>query len=451
MSNIGTFLNRLPPQDIEAERCVLGGILLANESIDDVTGIIKTGHFYVDAHRRLFHAMSEMYQSGHRGIDVVTLRDELTRRGELDLIGGVPYLMQLMEVVPNAFNAAYYAGLVKECWARREIINAATAAIEAAHIGHVESADTLATVEAKFRAIDTGDGTGLVDMRETMQAALDVLVDRMANDTPPDIGLSTGWRCLDDLVTGFKAGWMIVIAARPGVGKTGIVGAITTATVKSREAVLFFSLEMSGSELALRMLSSEARVKSDTIKQGRPDEIEMYELSNAVNAMQDWPLTINERANITMAEVCAMIRRSITRQRIKLVVIDYLQLVQADDRKQPREQQIADMTRKLKVTAKECGVPIILLCQLNREAAKRKDQRPQLSDLRESGSIEQDADVVMLLHRPDMIDPDDRAGEVDVIVAKNRHGPIGTATLTFDKSIMRYRDAGEFEKPSEEF
>lgn len=451
MTNIGSILDAVPPQDLEAERCLLGGVLLVNESLDVVGGIVATCHFYTDANRRIFKAMSDLYNAGHRGIDVVTLRDELSRRGELDHVGGTQYLLQLLETVPHAAHAEYYAKLVRKCWIRRSIIEAATESIKEAHMGHVECDETLATVTKKFRDIDSGDGSGMVNMPEMVQSMLDVIVDRMANDTPPDMGLPTGWQGLDQIITGIKKDWLVVLASRPAVGKTAIVGSIAAHTVKRGDAVMLFSLEMSGTELGLRMLACESRVSGARISHGKLEEVDQYEINRAGIEMKLWPLSINERAGISITEVCAMIRQGVTRDRTKLVIIDYLQLMKPADVKAPREQQISAMTRMLKVTAKDTHVPIILLCQLNREATKGKDQTPKIHHLRESGAVEQDADVVLLLHRPDTIDPNDRPGQVDVIVAKNRHGPMGTATLTFDKSIMRFRDAGEFQRPEKEF
>ncbi len=444
---IGDFMDKVPPQDLEAERCVLGSILLVNDAIDEVQSQITHACFYMDAHRRIFKAIQEMYETGVRGIDAVTLRDELTRRAELDVVGGTPYLLQLLATVPHAAHAEYYAKIVREKWLQRSLIEACTESLKEAYHGHDDVEDILSKAEQRiFSIVENGaniDKMALGDIMDDAFARIFARIDAEGTTS----GLTSGFSGLNEITGGFQETELIVLAARPSMGKTALVCNFALAGAATDAGVLIFSLEMSGLELAERFLCMQAKVDGHKVRQGDLDEIEQHALLEAANVLKKYPLYIDDQAGRTMSQIASISRRLKRRFDIKIIIIDYLQLIESDDKNMPREQQVSTITRRLKFLAKDLRVPVIALAQLNRGVETREDKRPRLADLRESGAIEQDADIVMFLHRPDAYDPEDRPGEADLIMAKNRHGPIGTVELVWLKKSLKFGDKSPIADP----
>ena len=444
---IGDFMDKVPPQDLEAERCVLGSILLVNDSIDEVQSQITHTCFYMDAHRRIFKAIHEMYEAGTRGIDAVTLRDELTRRAELDVVGGTPYLLQLLETVPHAAHAEYYAKIVREKWLQRSLIEACTESLKEAYHGHEDVEDILSKAEQRiFSIVENGANIDKMALGDIMDDAFARIFARIDSEGTTS-GLTSGFSGLNEITGGFQETELIVLAARPSMGKTALVCNFALAGAATDAGVLIFSLEMSGLELAERFLCMQAKVDGHKVRKGDLDEIEQHALLEAANVLKKYPLYIDDQAGRTMSQIASISRRLKRRFDIKIIIIDYLQLIESDDKNMPREQQVSTITRRLKFLAKDLRVPVIALAQLNRGVETREDKRPRLADLRESGAIEQDADIVMFLHRPDAYDPEDRPGEADLIMAKNRHGPIGTVELVWLKKSLKFGDKSPIADP----
>lgn len=437
-------LTKLPPQSLDAERSVLGSVLLLNERLDDVLEIIQPRSFYSDAHRTLFDTIVSMREAGKLAIDAVTLATELDRRGLLEEVGGAGYLAEILAVVPHAGNAVHYARIVREKWVQRDIIYASTETLDEAYAGADDVESLLSRAEQRMFAISLQQESGkTLDLRSILLEAWPRLLDRRDSDEATS-GLSSGFYEVDRYTSGFQPAELIILAARPSMGKTAFVCNCSLNMADPRRGghgVLVFSLEQAKEELAERFLSIHARVDGQKLRQGTFDDSEHDQLVKASELLSAFPLFIDDQPGRTMSQIAAVSRRIHRQQKgLGAVVIDYLQLIEAEDKNMPREQQIASITRRLKFLAKELRIPVIALSQLNRGVESRDDKKPRLSDLRESGAIEQDADVVMFLHRPDAYDSKDRPGEADLIIAKNRGGPIGIARLVWIKQQLRFGD-----------
>ncbi len=435
------FQGKLPPQNLEAEMSVLASILLMPDAIDEVGDVLIADHFYADRHQKMFAAISHMYENGVRGIDAVTLAEELDRRKQFEEIGGPEYLAKVMEAVPNAAHAKYYAKIVRDRYIQRSLVYACTEILEECYSGTQETESVLHAAEQRvFSILEQQENTEKVTLH-------DILIDAFARiqsrkDLAGSIsGLSTGFIDLDAQLNGFQGSELIILAARPSMGKTAFVCNIAESVVgDSKQSCLFFSLEMSKLELAERLLCIRGKVNGHRLRAGLWDELEHESLLKAASELSEMPLFIDDQPGRSMPQISAVARRIHRRHGLKLIIIDYLQLIEPEEKNAPREQQIAQITRRLKYLAKEINIPVIALAQLNRGVELREDKRPRLADLRESGAIEQDADVVMFLNRPAAYDPEDRPGEADVIVAKNRNGPIGSVTLSWLSDSMRFAD-----------
>jgi replicative DNA helicase len=439
--------DRLPPQDLDAERSVLGSVLLHNDAIDEVLQHVQAASFYADAHQRMFRAVQDMYESGTRGIDPVTLGHELEKRGDLAEIGGVPYIMQVLETVPHAAHAAYYARIVREKWLRRTLIDACTDILRDSYHGGDDVEEIVARAEKRiFDIAEDQQSLDKLALKDILEDTFERIFHRMDQEGTIS-GLHTGFHGLDEVTSGFQSSELLVLAARPSMGKTALVCNFALSVAAAKHGVLLFSLEQSNLELAERFLAIHARINGHKLRQGDLDEVEQHGLMEAANELREFPLFIDDTAGRTVSQIAAVSRRMKRHPGVGLVVIDYLQLVESDDRNLPREQQISTITRRLKFLAKDLSVPVIALAQLNRGVEQREDKRPRLADLRESGAIEQDADIVMFLHRPEAYDPEDRPGEADLIVAKNRNGPIGNVPLTWLKEQLRFADRSPLEVP----
>ncbi|TXT22140.1 MAG: replicative DNA helicase [Planctomycetota bacterium] len=443
------FQGKLPPQNLEAEMGVLGSILLMHEAIDEVGDVLKFDHFYADRHQKMFAAVMGLYESGVRGIDAVTLAEELDRRKQLDEIGGVEYLAKILEAVPNAAHAKYYAKIVRDRWIQRSLVYSCTEILEECYSGTGETEDVLRSAEQRI--------FGILENQEKVEklALHDILIDtfdriRARMELGGSIsGLSSGFVDLDGQLNGFQGSELIILAARPSMGKTALICNIAESVVSdSKKPCLVFSLEMSKLELAERLLCIRAKVNGHRLRAGTLDEVEHEALMNAASQLSETPMFIDDQPGRSMPQIGAVARRLQRRFGLSIIIIDYLQLIEPEDKMAPREQQVALITRRLKYLSKELNIPVIALAQLNRGVELREDKRPRLADLRESGSIEQDADVVMFLHRPAAYDPEDRPGEADIIIAKNRHGPIGTVSLSWLGDSMRFGDLARIQEPA---
>ena len=442
---------KLPPQDLEAERCVLGSILLYNDAIDDVLQHVRADHFYADPHRRMFAAIQDLYESGTRGIDPVTLGHELQRRNDLAEIGGTPYIVQIIETVPHAAHAEYYAKIVYERWMQRTLIDACTDTLRDAYHGQDDVDELVAKAERRiFEIAERQQNIDKFALRDILKDTFERIFSRMDQEGTLS-GLHTGFTGLDEMTSGFQSSELLVLAARPSMGKTALVCNFALAVAGTGSGALIFSLEQSNLELAERFLAIEAKVNGHKLRQGDLDEVEQYSLDQASLKLREYPLFIDDTAGRTVSQIAAVSRRLKRRHpELSLIIIDYLQLIESDEsanRSITREQQISTITRRLKFLAKDLQVPVIALAQLNRGVEQREDKRPRLADLRESGAIEQDADIVMFLHRPEAYDPEDRPGEADLIVAKNRNGPIGTVPLVWLREQLRFGDRSPLNVP----
>jgi replicative DNA helicase len=432
---------RLPPQNLDAERGVLGSILLMNEAIDEVGESLKAEHFYSDAHQKIYAAIQQLYEKGVRGIDAITLAEELVRRSQFEDVGGAGYLAQILEAVPHAAHVRYYATIVREKWMQRTLIYACTEILSESYDASDDVEGLLQSAERRiFSILESQGDTGSFAISDILLEAFARIEERQ--HTAGDVtGITSGFTDLDHQTTGFQPTELIILAARPSMGKTALVCNIAEAVArKSAKSVLLFSLEQSNLELAERFLSITARIDGHALRSGTLSDAQHDAMVRASDDLSRLPLFIDDKPGRTMTQVAAIARRLHRKSPIGVIIIDYLQLIEPDDKGSPREQQIAQISRRLKFLAKELKVPVIALAQLNRGVELREDKRPRLADLRESGAIEQDADMVMFLHRPDAYDPEDRPGEAEIIVAKHRSGPTGLVRLTWRKEFMRFEN-----------
>ena len=434
-----SFTGKLPPQNLEAEQGALGSILLSPEALDDVVEVLRPDHFYSEANQRIFEAIMRLHERGVKG-DAVTLSEELARNGDTEVVGGDQYLIQVLEAVPNAAHARYYADIVRDRWIQRTLANSCNEILGEVYDGGKDTEDVLASAEQRiFSILEQQEQVEKMNLHDILIDTFDRINARL-EATGDVAGLTTGFSDLDKLTNGLQPTELIILAARPSMGKTALVCNIAEGAAESGTPVLLFSLEQSKLELAERLLCIRARVNGHRLRAGDLDEVEQDQLMVASQELSELKIFIDDVPGRTMAQIGAIARRVKRRWGLGAIIIDYLQLIEPEDKSAPREQQIALISRRLKFLCKEVEAPIIALAQLNRGVELREDKRPRLADLRESGSIEQDADVVMFLHRPAAYDPEDRPGEADVIIAKNRSGPTGQVTLAWISESMKFAD-----------
>lgn len=433
--------SRTMPHDDVAEQSVLGGMLLSKDAIADVVESLRASDFYKPAHETIYEAILSLYGHGSPA-DAITVADELKKRGELTRVGGAAYLHTLIASVPTAANAQYYAEIVKEHAIMRRLIEAGTKIAQLGYANETEVDTLVDQAQAEIYAVTDGNAKeDYVSFSEALEATMREID---ANSNRPDgvYGVPTDFIELDELTGGLHGGQMIVIAARPGVGKSTLALDIArSAAIHHHMATVFFSLEMSRTELAMRILSAEGKISMGRLKKGDLDTEGWTNLATLQGRIDSAPLFIDDSPNMTLMEIRAKCRRLKQRNDLKLVVLDYLQLMSSGKKVESRQQEVSEFSRSLKLLAKELDVPVIALSQLNRGSEQRTDKRPMVSDLRESGSIEQDADMVILLHREDMYNPDsERVGEADMIIAKHRGGPTRTIPLAFSGKYSRFNN-----------
>ncbi|TXL56564.1 replicative DNA helicase [Aeromicrobium terrae] len=432
---------RVPPQDLAAEQSVLGAMLLSKQAIDPASDVLQGRDFYRPAHETIFDTIVDLASRGEPA-DAITVAAELQRQGELARVGGAPYLHTLVAGVPIASNADFYAEIVREKAILRRLIEVGQ---KIAGYGWSEQGEIAEIVDrAHAEVLDVDGSSAGEDYRvigellpETIQE-----IDAIQTRVGELAGLESGFPDLDRLTTGFRPGQMIVVAARPGVGKSTLgLDFCRAASIKQDVPSAIFSLEMTGAEIAMRLLSAEAKVNIHHMRSsGGMSDADWSSVSRVMAKVNSAPITIDDSPNMTMPEIRSKARRIKKQHGLGLLVIDYLQLMTSGKRVENRQVEVSEFSRQIKLLAKELEVPVVAISQLNRGSEQRTDKRPQLSDLRESGSIEQDADIVLLLNRPDMHDggESERPGEADLILAKNRSGPTSVVTTVFQGHYSRF-------------
>jgi replicative DNA helicase len=432
---------RTLPHNLEAERSVLGAILVHNDAFNMAAQVIDSGDFYRDAHRRIFDKMVQLNER-NQAIDFVTLKEELARAGEIDEVGGPAYVASLADGVPRATNVEYYARIVKEKATLRNLIFAANKILTNAYEADQESDLILDEAESSIFAVaDDRLKAGFVPMRELVKESFPK-IEQLFEQKRLITGVPTGFVDLDEMTRGLQGGDLIIVAARPSMGKTSLVlNMAQHVAVQPDHTVGFFSLEMSKESLFLRLLTSEAQIDSHRLMSGAIGQKDYGRISHALETLSAMRLFIDDTANIGVLEMRAKARRLQSEHRLSLLVVDYIQLMSGRGRFENRTLELAAISRSLKGLAKELRVPIVVLSQLSRAPESRSDHRPQLSDLRESGALEQDADVVVLIYREDAYNRDPNnpdAGTAELIVAKQRNGPTGIVRLAFLREQTRF-------------
>ena len=460
--NNDIMTDNLPPQNIEAEQAVLGAVFLNTDALADAMEYVEADDFYRRAHQILFQAMVDLNNDGE-AIDVLTVQNYLTTNNQLDDVGGVAYIAELATSVPTAANAGYYAKIVEEKSMLRRLISTATNIITQANNGDDDVPSLLDSAERQIMNVsERRNRSGFREIKDVLNETLSD-IDRLSQQSEDITGLPTGYREFDKMTAGLQPDNLIILAARPAVGKTAFALNIAQNVATSTDtSVAIFSLEMSAESLVNRMLCAEGSINANHLRTGQLDEGEWQNLIVAMGALSNTSIFIDDTPGIKMAEIRAKCRRLAKEKgNLGLVVIDYLQLIEGSN-KESRQQEVSEISRQLKKLAKELSVPILALSQLSRGVEQRQDKRPVLSDIRESGSIEQDADIVAFLYRDDYYergesksedDEDDQdslnrdVGEVELIIEKNRAGARGTVKLLFIKSYNKFSNISYAQEP----
>jgi replicative DNA helicase len=413
----------------------------SNDVIGDVVQILNVDNFYSDAHQKIYKAMIVLYEAG-KPVDLVVLTEALKLANQIDDVGGYGALAELWDAAPTAANAVHYAHIVRDRSIVRSLINVGNEILRDAY-DQVGPADELLH-QATGKMLDVAERgvTGRVyGMDKMLEETFDRIDQRQTRGGSSISGISSGYPDLDEVTAGFQNSEMIIIAARPSVGKTAFaLNLIRNIAVDEKSTVLFCSLEQSRVEIVERLLCSHARVDAQKLRKGLMNAEDMERLIAASGIMRNAKIFIDDSPGQGMLRIAANARRLKLRNDLKMVVIDYLQLIEPENRRDPRQEQVAQISRRLKGLARELSIPVIALAQVNRSSEDRQDHKPRLSDLRESGSIEQDADTVILLHRPERFEPGQHEGLTEVIIGKQRNGPVGEITLTFNKNMMRFEN-----------
>ena len=446
------FVNEVPPQNLEAEKAVLGAIFLNGDALVEASEYVTANDFYKRAHQLIFTAITDL-NDRDEAVDVVTITDLLTTQGNLENVGGIEYITDLAATVPTAANVAYYAKIVRDKAVLRRLIQTATNIVTAGYSSEDDVATVLDNAEKEIMNVaENRNQSGFKSIRDVLNSSF-AEIDRLSQDGDTVTGLSTGYPELDKITTGLHEDELIILAARPAVGKTAFaLNVAQNVATKTDKAVAIFSLEMSAESLVNRMLCAEGSIDANHLRTGNLAEDEWQNLIVAMGSLSKANIYIDDAAGVKMSEIRAKCRRLEKETgNLGMIVIDYLQLIEGTNHEN-RQQEVSDISRQLKKLAKELHVPVIALSQLSRGVEQRQDKRPVLSDIRESGSIEQDADIVAFLYRDDYYErdggdddddggseaDDQNVGEVEVILEKNRSGPRGTVKLLFVKSYNKF-------------
>ncbi|MBI3805015.1 MAG: replicative DNA helicase [Nitrospirae bacterium] len=456
MSPTEISIQKLPPQNLEAEQAVLAAILLDQQAINKVVEILRSDDFYKESHRKLFSALLELNES-NEAVDMITLTEYLRVKGQLEAVGGASYLAEILNSVATAANVRLHAKIIHEKALLRNLISIATDIVTVGYESQGRVEDLLDHAERSIFAISDKKMQGtFVPMRELVKAGFEI-IEKLAEQRLT--GLPTGFKDLDKMTSGLQAGDLVIVAGRPSMGKTAFaLGMAQNVAIKNRQTVGVFSLEMSKEQLVLRMLCSEARVDSHKIRSGylgRPGNDNWQQLIRAAGKLSESPIFIDDSASMSILEMRAKARRLKAEHNLSLIIVDYLQLMRGREDADNRQQEISDISRSLKALAKELHVPVIALSQLSRavESRPEKKKRPMLADLRESGAIEQDADVVLFIYREEVYDPCKcprdgecicgRRGLAEIIIGKQRNGPIGDVPMAFIDRYTRFEDLAD--------
>jgi replicative DNA helicase len=433
--------DRTPPADLAAEQAVLGAMLLSKDAIADVVESLRVEDFYRPAHATVFSAILELYGRGEPA-DAVMVAGELTRSGEIARVGGAGYLHTLVSMVPTAANASYYATIVSERAVLRRMVTAGTRITQMGYAGEGEVYDLVDRAQAEVFDLTSGrTSEDYVALRDVFEPTINE-IEAIAAHNGQMVGVPTGFADLDALTNGLHPGQLVILAARPAIGKSTLgLDLARAASIRTGLASVIFSLEMARNEIVMRLMSAEAQIPLTHMRNGTMSDADWQKLARKSGSITEAPLFIDDSPNMSMMEIRAKCRRLKQKHNLRLVVVDYLQLMSSGKKVESRQQEVAEFSRALKLLAKELEVPVVAISQLNRGPEQRQDKKPMMSDLRESGSLEQDADVVILLHREDAYEKESpRAGEADFIVAKHRNGPTATITVAFQGHYSRFVD-----------
>jgi len=435
-----TGYDRLPPHNIEAEQSVLGSLLIDRDAIIRIASYLKAEDFYVSANATIYRAILDLYNR-REPTDFVTLSDELERRGTLDEIGGVGYLSSLLSAVPTAVHVEYYGRIVERTATLRRLIDAGTSIVGIGYQDNVDTEDAIDSAErALFQVTQQRQTKDFQSIHDVIDRFFDQL-EYLQNNRDELVGVPTGFTDLDRLTGGLQRSDLVIVAARPSMGKTAFsLGIAYGAAVQHGRTVGVFSLEMSAEQLVQRLLSTESGIDSHKIRLGNIDDREWEEISRAFGRLSEARIFIDDSANAGIMDIRSKARRLQAEQGLDLIIVDYLQLM-TGRRSENRVQEISEISRGLKGLARELNIPVVALSQLSRAVESRSDHRPMLSDLRESGAIEQDADIVMFIYREEKYDEhSDKKGIAELIVSKHRNGPVDTVNLRFFEATARFAD-----------
>jgi replicative DNA helicase len=451
-NQIDPSLHNVPPQNVEAEESILSAILIDNSVLLDVIEILKADDFYKTTHKKIYTAIIDLFDKGEP-VDLVTLANILQERGLLEDMGGASYLARLVDAVPLAVNAEHYARIVHDKASLRRLIEKANAISKRCFKDEGNVDEVIDFAEASiFEVSEDKTKQAFYPISKLIMQNIETLEEKQGNRTLVT-GVPMGFSLLDNLTSGLQNSDLIILAARPSMGKTALALNIArNAAIEANIPVALFSLEMSKEQLSLRMLCSEARLDSSRLRGGFFTMEDWRRLTDAAGVLSDSPIYIDDSASLSAMEIRAKARRLKMDKNIGLVIIDYLQLMQGRSTAERRDLEISEISRALKALAKELNLPVLALSQLNRMLEQRNDKRPRLSDLRESGALEQDADVVAFIYRDEIYNKDEnnpKKGTADIIVSKQRNGPVGEVTLAFLNSYTRFEDLAPQEMVSD--
>lgn len=432
-------MEKIPPQNLDAEQSVLGAMLIDKEAVVKIVEILRPRDFYRDANGLIFEAIVNLFDKGEP-VDLITLSEELRQTGTLDQVGGIAYVAGLANSVPTSANVEHYARIVEEKSLLRRLINVSTRIAQMGYEGEEEVETLLDRAEQMvFELAQRKTHSSFVPFKTVLMQTFDRIEDLYRNKGQIT-GVPSGFPDLDRMTSGFQPSDLIILAARPSMGKTAFcLNIAQNAAVRKKQPVAFFSLEMSREQLVTRILCGEAMVDQQKVRTGQLTDEDWQKLSHAAAPLAQAPLFIDDTPGISVVEMRAKCRRLKSEHGLSMVVIDYLQLMQGGRRTENRQQEISEISRSLKSLARELQVPVMALSQLSRAVEQRQDKKPMMSDLRESGSLEQDADLVMFIYRDEYYNPEtDRRSRADIIIAKQRNGPVGTVELGFFREFTKF-------------
>ncbi|KOY79995.1 replicative DNA helicase [Lysinibacillus sp. FSL H8-0500] len=434
------MIDRVPPHNREAEQSVIGAIFLEPQALITASEILLADDFYINAHKMIFETMLRLSDQG-KAIDVVTVTEELSAKKEIEDVGGLSYLLELANAVPTAANVAHYAKIVEEKALLRRLIRVATKIVEDGYTREDEVEALLGEAEKKMMEVANRKNAG--DFKHVKDVLVETFdnIEQLQSQKGEVTGIPTGFRDLDNITAGFQRNDLIIVAARPSVGKTAFaLNVAQSVAVQARENVAIFSLEMGAEQLVMRMLCAEGNIDAQVLRTGALTTEDWGKLTMAMGSLSNSGIFIDDTPGVRINEIRAKCRRLAQENGLGMILIDYLQLIQGSGKPgENRQQEVSEISRSLKGLARELKVPVIALSQLSRGVEQRQDKRPMMSDLRESGSIEQDADIVAFLYRDDYYDKEsENKNMIEIIIAKQRNGPTGTVTLAFKKEFNKF-------------